>query len=300
MMGPFEGMSWADSAREIEALGYSTLFVPDHFHEGFGPITAMAVAAMATTTLRVAPMVFACDFRHPAVVARELASIDVFSEGRLEVGLGAGYNPLDYSRSGIPMDSPGVRVDRLIEHTAVLRGLFGTDPLTFTGEHYRIETLDGTPKPHRAGGPPIIVAGGGRRLLTFAATAADIIGVNPSTAAGRGSVAMAQNALAQSIDEKFEWIRAASAERFDSLEFNAWLSIAEITDDVGAYEERLTRRWGAPLDDVLASPVVLIGTEAEIAQRLMARRDRWGYSYTVLQSQSAHAFAPLVQRLSGS
>lgn len=299
-MGPFEGMSWADSAREIEALGYSTLFVPDHFHEGFGPITAMAVAAMATTTLRVAPMVFACDFRHPAVVARELASIDVFSEGRLEVGLGAGYNPLDYSRSGIPMDSPGVRVDRLIEHTAVLRGLFGTDPLTFTGEHYRIETLDGTPKPHRAGGPPIIVAGGGRRLLTFAATAADIIGVNPSTAAGRGSVAMAQNALAQSIDEKFEWIRAASAERFDSLEFNAWLSIAEITDDVGAYEERLTRRWGAPLDDVLASPVVLIGTEAEIAQRLMARRDRWGYSYTVLQSQSAHAFAPLVRRLSGS
>ena len=123
MMGPFAGMSWADSARKLESLGYSTLVVPDHFHQGLGPLTAMATAATATSTLKVSSMVMNTDLRHPAVLARELASIDILSEGRLEVGLGAGYNPLDYRRSGIAMDPPSVRVDRLIEH---VRGAPGT------------------------------------------------------------------------------------------------------------------------------------------------------------------------------
>ena len=163
MMAPFEGSTWADSARELEALGYSTLFAPDHFDEGYGPITAMATAAAATTSLRVATAVFAADFRHPAVLARELASIDQLSEGRLEVGLGAGYQINDYAGSGIVMDPPKVRVDRLIEYVAVLRGLFAEGPFDFAGEHYRVTALDGSPAPHRPGGPPIFVAGGGRR-----------------------------------------------------------------------------------------------------------------------------------------
>ena len=124
MMGPFTGMSWTDSARKLESLGYSTLVVPDHFHQGLGPLTAMATAATATATLKVSSMVMNTDLRHPAVLARELASIDIVSEGRLEVGLGAGYNPLDYRRSGIVMDPPSVRVDRLIEHVAVLKALW--------------------------------------------------------------------------------------------------------------------------------------------------------------------------------
>src|ERR1700710_2757284 len=155
MQAPFEGRSWVDSAREVEALGYSTLFVPDHFDEGYGPIAALASAAAVTTTLNVGALVLDCDFRHPAVLARELASIDILSEGRLEVGLGAGYNPLDYSRSGIRMDPPKVRVDRLIEHATVLRALWGDVPVTFAGDHYAITDLDGTPKPHTPGGPPL-------------------------------------------------------------------------------------------------------------------------------------------------
>ena len=173
-------MSWAESARELEALGYSTLFAPDHFDEGFGPITAMATAAAATTELTVATAVFAADFRHPAVLARELASIDVLSEGRLEVGLGAGYQVNDYRGSGIAMDPPKVRVDRLIEYVAVLRGLFADGPFTYAGEHFQIDALDGTPHPFTPGGPPIFVAGGGPRMLRFAAREADIVGVNPS------------------------------------------------------------------------------------------------------------------------
>jgi len=149
MMAPFAGSSWADSARELEALGYSTLFVPDHFDEGYGPITAMATAAVATTSLHVASAVFAADFRHPAVLARELASIDQLSEGRLEVGLGAGYQVNDYVGSGIAMDPPGVRVDRLIEYVTVLRGLFAEGPFDFAGEHYRVTGLDGSPAPYR-------------------------------------------------------------------------------------------------------------------------------------------------------
>src|SRR6201996_8270907 len=180
MMEPFEGMTWAESARELEALGYSTLFAPDHFDEGLGPIAAMAAAAAATTELTVATAVFAVDFRHPAVLARELASIDVLSEGRLEVGLGAGYNVDDYRTSGIAMDPPKVRVDRLIEYVAVLRGLFAEGPFSFEGEHFQIDALDGTPHPFTPGGPPFFVAAGGAGTLGSAARQADIVGVNPS------------------------------------------------------------------------------------------------------------------------
>src|SRR6201996_3563090 len=180
MMEPFAGMSWAESARELEALGYSTLFAPDHFDEGLGPIAAMAAAAAATTELTVATAVFAADFRHPAVLARELASIDVLSEGRLQVGLGAGYQ-VDASRPpGIAMDPPKVRVDRLIEYVAVLRGLFADGPFSFAGEHFQIDALDGTPHPFTPGGPPFFVAAGGAGTLGSAARQADIVGVNPS------------------------------------------------------------------------------------------------------------------------
>jgi probable F420-dependent oxidoreductase len=295
--GPLDGLTWADSARHLEQLGYSTLFVPDHFHAGFGPIAAMTAAALATSQLTVAPMVLACDFRHPAVLARELASIDVLSGGRLEVGLGAGYNPLDYSRSGIRHDPPGVRVDRLIEHTAVLRALFSDSPATFSGEHYRIEALDGTPKPTRPGGPPIIVAGGGARLLTFAAQHADIVGVNPSLPAAPDA-STALDALPEAIDRKFDLIRAAAGDRFDSLEFTSWTSVAAISDDLSQLRARLQSRFG-DADQALQSPVVLAGTVGQVVDELLRRRERWGYSYIALQSDQTDAFAPVVAELAG-
>jgi probable F420-dependent oxidoreductase len=274
------------------------LFVPDHFHEGLGPITAMTAAAMATTTLKVAPMVLNTDLRHPAVLARELASIDIVSEGRLEVGLGAGYNPLDYQRSGIAMDPPKVRVDRLIEHAAVLRKLWSDGPTTFDGTHYRIDDLDGTPKPFTPGGPPLLVAGGGRRMLRFAAQYADIVGVNVHLPSAPDE-ASARDALPASIDEKFEWIRADAGERFDDLEFSAWLSVCQVTDDADAAGQRLSARFGAPPDDVLASPLILVGTIEEMLDRLEQRRARWGYSYFIVQQQSVDDFAPVVAELTG-
>jgi probable F420-dependent oxidoreductase len=300
MQGPFAGLSWAESARRLEAWGYSTLFVPDHFHQGFGPIAAMAAAAAATTTLRVGPMVLACDFRHPAVLARELATIDVLSEGRLEIGLGAGYNMLDYRRSGIEMAPAPVRVGRLIEHTAVLKSLFAAGPTNFLGKHYAVTDLDGTPKPFRVGGPPFIIAGGGRRILQFAATTADIVGINPSIKAGGAGPESAQDALPGRIDEKAAWVRDAAGDRYDEIEFTAWLAVAEITDDAGAIGARLSARFAASPEEVLQSPVILAGSEAEIADRLEERRDRWQYSYFVLQGPAAETFAPLVARITGA
>lgn len=299
MMAPFDGMSWADSARRLESLGYSTLFVPDHFHEGFGPITALATAAAATTTLRVAPLVFNTDLRHPAVLARELASIDVLSMGRLEVGLGAGYNPLDYQRSGIAMDPPGVRVDRLIEHATVLRALWSEAPTTFEGVHYRIDDLDGTPKPFTAGGPPLLIAGGGKRMLRFAAQHADIVGVNVALASAPDE-ASARDALPTNIDEKFRRIRIDAGERYRDLEFNAWLSVCCVTNDVSSLGERLSAKFGAAAEEVLASPFILAGTIDEMVEGLEARRARWGYSYFTVQQPAIDDFAPVVATLTGS
>jgi probable F420-dependent oxidoreductase len=286
--------------RQVEALGYSTLFVPDHFDEGYGPIAALSVAAAVTTTLNVGPLVLDCDFRHPAVLARELATIDVVSEGRLEVGLGAGWKRLDYERSGIPMDPPKVRVDRMIEHTRILKGLFAGEPVTFDGEHYRITDLDGTPKPHRPGGPPFLIGGGGRRVLRFAAAHVDIVGINASIHSGEIDTAAARDALPASIDEKAAWVREAAGDRYDDLEINAWLSVAEVTDDTAGVAEMVGGFFQADPAEVLASPLTLIGSAGEIAERLLERRERWGYSYTVIPGDRLDAFAPIVADLSGT
>jgi probable F420-dependent oxidoreductase len=300
MMEPFAGMTWAESARELESLGYSTLFAPDHFDEGLGPITAMATAAAATTELTVATAVFAADFRHPAVLARELASIDVLSGGRLEVGLGAGYQVDDYRGSGIAMDPPKVRVDRLIEYVAVLRGLFVAGPFSFEGEHFRIDALDGTPHPTTPGGPPIFVAGGGPRMLRFAARHADIVGVNPSLPTSERRTEARQDGLAARVDEKFALIREAAGERYDDLVFHGWLQAATVTADADAAATEIGSALGLAAEDVLASPFVLAGTVEEIVTTLHRRRERWGYSYYTIQQPAAHAFAPVLEALAAS
>ena len=300
MKGPFEGMSWADSARRVEALGFSTLMVPDHVDEGLGPITAMATAVAATTTLRVGAMVLACDFRHPVPLARELASLDVLSGGRVEVGLGAGWSVADYDLSGVPMDPPRVRVERLVEHVQVLRGLFSGEPFTFSGDHFEIRGLTGAPAPRTPGGPPLIVAGGGRRLLRFAARHADIVGVNRSLLSGVADAAAARDGLPAAIDEKMAWVREAAGGRWPDLELNAWVSVASVTTRPQWLASALEKRWQAPAADVLASPFTLVGTEDQIIERLRANRARWGYSYYVLRQDAVPAFAPVVARTTGT
>jgi probable F420-dependent oxidoreductase len=297
MMEPFEGMTWADSARELEALGYSALHAPDHFDEGLGPIAAMASAAAVTEKLVVATAVLAADFRHPAVLARELAAIDIISEGRLEVGLGAGYNTNDYRWSGIAMDPPKVRVDRLVEYVAVLRGLFADGPFTYDGEHFQIDALDGTPHPHTPGGPPIFVAGGGPRMLRFDARHADIVGVNPSLPTSEKRAEAARDGVAARIDEKFALVREAAGDRLDDLTFHGWLRHAQVTDEGHGAAAEIAAATGLTADDVLSSPFVLVGSVEEIVDRLTERHERWGYSYYTVQQPSAREFAEVLAAL---
>lgn len=296
---PLPGRTWVESAREVEQLGYSTVFFPDHFDEGPGPIAAMATVAAVTDRLKVGALVFDCDFRHPAVLAREMATIDALSGGRLEVGLGAGWKTLDYQRTGIPMDRPGVRVSRLIEYAAVVRGLWSGEPFSFAGEHFTITDMPSAPAPHRPGGPPILVGGGGPRLLRWAGTTADIVGVNASIHSGEIDLDAARDALADRIDEKVGWLREGAGDRFDDIELNAWLAVAEITEDP-AVVEGTAALFGTDAESLRRSPLALVGSAGEVTDMLHERRERWGYSYHVIPGEKAHDFAPIVASLTGT
>ncbi len=300
---PLPGLTWGESARRVEELGYSTLFVPDHFGEQLAPITAMAAAAAFTERLSVGSLVFDNDYRHPVVLAKEMASIDSVFEGRVEVGIGAGWMASDYRESGIPMDSPGVRVDRLIEAVDVIRGLWSGEPVDHHGEHYDITGMVGHPAPHTPGGPPLIIAGGSPRMLRFAGANADIVGVNPSIHSGEIDAEAARDGLADRMDRKFEWVAEGAGDRLEDLEFNAWVPVVAVTDDADAVAEMVAPGFGLTPEqasEALESPMALVGTEDEIAERLEQRRDRWGFSYFVVQNEAAETLAPIVARLAGN
>jgi probable F420-dependent oxidoreductase len=170
--------AWKEKAREVESLGYATLYLPDHFTDQVGPIAALMAAADATTTLRVGSLVFDNDYRHPVVLAKEAATLDLLSEGRLDLGLGAGWMASDYEQAGIPFDSAGTRISRMEEALTIIKGLFTGEPFTFAGEHYRLTSMEGSPRPVQRPHPPILLGGGGRRMLRIAAREADIVNVN--------------------------------------------------------------------------------------------------------------------------
>jgi probable F420-dependent oxidoreductase len=297
---PFAGSTWSETARQVEALGYSTLFVPDHFGDQLAPITALAVAAEATTTLRVGALVFDNDYRHPVTLATETATLDLLSGGRVELGLGAGWMRTDYEQSGIAYDPPGVRVDRFAEALEVITRLFADGPVDFTGEHYTITGLEGLPKPHTPGGPPVIVGGGGKRVLSIAARHADIVGINPNLASGAIGAEVVADAMAERVDEKVSWVRDAAGDRFDDLELNVLSFLSTVTDDPAGLAGGVAEMFGASAEEVLATPSVVVGTVAGICDTLIERRNRWGFSYYVFQADSAVTMAPVVAALAGT
>lgn len=292
--------AWADLARKAEGLGFSTLFLPDHFGDQLAPVPAMMAAASATTDLRVGALVLDNDYKHPVVMAKELATIDVLSGGRLEWGLGAGWMTTDYEQSGIPHDPARVRVDRFEEAITVYKGLFGDGACTFAGEHYRIAALDGHPKPLQRPHPPLLIGAGGRRMIRIAAREADIVGINPNLAAGAIGPEVAADATAEATDRKLAWLRADAGDRFDDLELNTLLFSVIVTDDAMASAEMLAPLFGLTPAEVLDVPHAVIGSIDEICERFEARRERWGFSYVVVQADAMEALAPVVARLHGT
>lgn len=293
------GDEWATLARRAEELGFDTLFLPDHFGDQLAPVPAMMAAADATTTLKVGTLVFDNDYKHPVVLAKEMATLDRLSGGRVEIGLGAGWMLTDYQQSGIPYDSGKVRVDRFEEGLAILKGLLGPDPVTFHGEHYTVTELQGMPKPIQSP-PPIIVGGGMERMLTIAGREADIVGINPTMPNGAADADAARTGTAELTDRKLQWVKDAAGARYDDIEINLLTLGCFVTDDRQAFAEQMAPLFGLTPAELLDFPHALIGTVDEMCEAIEARRDRWDASYVVVQADGMEPMAPIVARLAGN
>lgn len=295
-MGPRQ--EWIDTVRRVEDSGFSTFLVLDHFVRGLDPVAALGAAAIATTSLRLGSMVFDNDFRHPAVLAKAAATIDVLSDGRLELGLGAGWLREEYEQTGIPFDPPGVRIDRMLEAVHILKRAFVEDEVSFAGEHYSLTNLVMPPKPVQQPHPPLVIGGGSKRILSIAGQEADIVGF--TTRALPDGSKDNEDMTREATHRKIQWVREAAGERFDDLELTIMVSDVIVTEDRMATAASLATGMGVSPEDVLASPQVLIGTIDGIVEDLQRRREEYGLSYFVVVEANMEKIAPVVARLAGT
>ncbi|HEU0003669.1 MAG TPA: TIGR03621 family F420-dependent LLM class oxidoreductase [Ktedonobacteraceae bacterium] len=297
---------WVAKARFVESAGYSTLLIRDHlirepFGDQFAPMIALMATADATKTLRVGNLVLDNDYRHPVMLAKEAATLDLLSDGRFELGIGAGWLRAEYEQAGMSFDDAGVRVSRLEESLRVLKGLFADQPLTYSGSHYKISNLDGFPKPFQRPHPPILVGAGSRRMLALAAQEADIVGILPK-ALPNGSISEeVTERLPATMVQKVEWVRQAAGERFPALELNMVISPIFTEHQQQRAEQLIHERgWsGVSVEQVLEMPSVFIGTSDQIAEEMWRRRKQYGFSYYVVSDALMEAFAPVVSSLAG-
>jgi probable F420-dependent oxidoreductase len=298
------GKDVAERARRAESMGFTGLLIPDHLIDQLAPVPAMATIAAATTRLRIGAFVLNNDLRHPAVLAQDLASLDVLSEGRLDVALGAGWNKPEYDEIGLPFDPVATRVDRLEEAIAVFKGLFGEAPFSFEGRFYTIRERDGQPKPVQKPHPPFFIGGGGRRILTIAAREANIVGLAPRILPGQRSDP--QSLTLAAAEEKIGWVREAAGDRFDDLELNTYPSTwpITVTDDARAEARKvvdhLRGRSAVDLteDEILESPQLFIGSIDGLVEKFKMLRERLGISS--FMTGEIDELAPVVERLAGT
>lgn len=291
---------WIELARRIEDQGYSTLTMPDHFDDQLAPNVALMAAADATDRLRIGALVWCNDYRHPVVLAKEAATLDLLSEGRLELGIGAGWMRSDYDEAGMAYDRPGLRIERMVETVQILKGLFAEGPFSYDGRHYTISGLDGTPKPVQRPYPPFLIGGGGPRFLRLAGQLADIVGINPNLSAGAITPDVGTDATAERYREKISWVREAAGSRFDEIELQVRAFFVIVTDDRQGTADALAGGVGLTADEALASPLGLIGTAEQITETLIERREAYGFSYVVVGDDQYEAFAPVVAKLAGT
>ncbi|HEY2541306.1 MAG TPA: LLM class F420-dependent oxidoreductase [Stellaceae bacterium] len=291
---------WVEKARRIEALGYDVLTVPDHLSELLAPIPALVSAAEATMSLRVGTNVLNNDFRHPVLVAREAATVDLLTGGRFLLGLGAGHIKAEYEQAGLRFDPGGTRVERLAEAVTIIKGMMSGEPFTFVGRHYCVTDHKIHPPPVQRPRPPIAIGGNGRRLLTLAAQEADIVGFSGITFRRGGTAPDLSGWKAAGADDRVQLVREVSGDRFASLELNALVQRVVVADDRSRAAGELARDWHQLTpEEILDSPFVLVGTIDQMAEDLLARRQRWGFSYFTIREPYLSAFAPVVGQLRG-
>ncbi len=291
---------WRDLARQAENLGYSTLYVPDHLDDQWAPMIALAVAAEATTTIRVGTLVLDNDFRHPVLMAKEAATLDAMTGGRFELGLGAGWLRADYDQSGIPFDSPAVRIARLAEGIEIMRAMWETGSATFEGAHYRVTDVVGAPAPLTPGGPPLVIGGGSRRILELAGRHADVVSVVPSLAAGYIGPEVAAEAVGEKYADRVRWALDAAGERAGELELQCWTVAVQVVPNADEVRASFASLLGMTPDQLRAAPATLIGSVPEIIDTLRARREEFGFSYIVVHEAEMDALAPVLAELAGT
>lgn len=280
------GRAWIDRARRIEAMGYSTVLMPDTLSRTLAPLPALGVLAGATTSLRLGPFVLANDFRNPVLLARECATLDFLSGGRFELGLGAGRPAAeeDNRKLGIAFDAGGARVARLAESLGILKAVLAGETVDAPGPHYAARGADGWPPPVQRPRPPIMIAASGPRLLALAAREADIVAIGAGPMEGEAG-----------IRQRIQTVRRAAGERFGDLE----LSVNLVA--VGGKVHPMVARWGGNAEQIArsGSPAVLLGTADEMAEQLRRARESLGITYLTVWDDSADDLAPVVERLAG-
>jgi probable F420-dependent oxidoreductase len=294
--------AWRELARRVEAHGYSTLSINDHFAlSPVAPIPMLAALAGATTSLRLGTLVLNNDFRRPQVLAKDLATLDFISEGRLEIGMGAGWLLDDYETSTIPRDSPGIRVDRLEESLELLDAVLQGGPFTKAGRYVSAHDLVSVPRCVQKPRPPLLVGGGSERVLRLAGRTADIVSIDWRLAAGTITSETVASGSAEATSQKVDWVRAGAGNRFPELELHLNGSLTAICDDPKEGARQLLSAWGIDLEPeaVLESPHCFVGPVSRIVDRLHQVREQWGISYVSVSERLEEAFAPVVELLAG-
>ncbi len=282
--------SWRTRAREIEGLGYSTIFWPDHFSTQWDPMTSLAALAGATERIRLGSLVYDVDYRHPVIYAKAAATLHLMSGGRHEFGLGAGWMETDYVAAGMSYDRPGVRISRLDEALQIICSMWSEESTSFEGEHYTVREIAQAAELPDGQRPDLLIGGGGKRLLGLAGRHADIVGINPTLVEGKVTPDTARDLAPERVHEKIQWMRdgaSAAGRDPDEIELNSLVFVVAITDDASGLRAGLAQNTGMSVDQISDCPLFLTGSGAEICDRLQKRREQTGISYITIQGDDA-------------
>ena len=290
--------AWRETARRVEALGYDTLVVTDHLWEQFAPLPALAAALEATTTLRAAPFVLANDYRNPVLLAKEIATLDVLSGGRIELGIGAGWARSDYRQLGIRYDPPAARVERLFEAVGILDRLLRGERVDFAGAHYTVRSAELRPRPVQRPRPPLMIGGGGPRMLRFAARHADTVALLPRMDR-RGRPRLTEGTLGATA-AKVALIREAAGERLARLDLNMAVFDLGVSDRPRSPLDAAATRLKGLAVGLLETPYVMYGSAEDLRERLLAQRERLGINFYTIPEPAVEAFAPIASALRGA
>jgi len=294
-----DGAAWGGLARRAEDLGFSVLSLPDHLGDQFSPIPALAWAAAAAPSIRLGMFVLANDFRHPGILARDVATLDVLSGGRVELGLGAGWEEAEYRALGIAFDRPGERIERLAEAASLIRRALAGERVSARGRHYHVEELTVLPAVAQPGGVPLVLGGGGRRILTLAGSFADIVSIATDNRSRQGRQDPTAAVRTSAVRRQVEWVREGAGERFDDVELNIRVLAVGVGVDRGLAAGAAATEAGWAVEDVVDSPFALVGSTEDIAAQILRQRDDLGISYYTVSLRHAAALAGVLEAIAG-